>query len=62
MQVVNIASGVGLAALYAYSVFDGMRGYERWRREEATPGRPQPMAVGVAGDRDSVLLTVGGRF
>jgi hypothetical protein len=53
---------VGLAALYAYSVFDGMRGYERWRREEATPGRPQPMAVGVAGDRDSVLLTVGGRF
>jgi hypothetical protein len=62
MQVVNIASGVGLAALYTYSVIDGMRGYERWRREEATPARPQPMAVGIAGDRDSVLLTLGGRF
>ena len=62
MQVVNIASGVGLAVLYTYSVIDGMRGYEEWRLKESAPARPQPMAVGIGGDRDSVLLTVGGRF
>lgn len=62
MQVINIASGVGLAALYTYSVIDGIRGYHRRRDEEAAPVRPQPMAVGIAGDRDSVLLTVGGAF
>ena len=46
MQVLNIASGVGLIVLYTYSVFDGMRGYEQWRVKEAAPARPQPMAVG----------------
>ncbi len=62
VQVINIASGVGLLALYTYSVIDGIHGYRQSREEEATPVRPQPMALGIAGDDDSVLLTVGGRF
>ena len=62
MQVVNVVSGVGLLALYAYSVFDGFNGYRQWREEEAAQVRQQPMALGIAGDRDSVVVTVGGRF
>jgi hypothetical protein len=62
LQVLNIGAGVGLVALYAYSVIDGIQGYRRQRAEEAPPVQPRPMALGIAGDRDSVLLTVGGRF
>jgi hypothetical protein len=63
MQVVNIASGVGLAALYAYSVIDGIRGYRRWQAEDASQAPEVPlMSFGLTGDRDSLLLSVGGRF
>jgi hypothetical protein len=60
MKLVNIASGVGLLAVYAYSFVDGMNGYRHWQREQL---RAQPpVTLGVSGDRDSVLFTVGGGF
>lgn len=60
MKVVNIVSGVGLIAVYAYSFFDGMNGYRHWQREQL---RAQPpVTIGAGGDRDSVLFTIGGRF
>ncbi|HTE49433.1 MAG TPA: tetratricopeptide repeat protein [Kofleriaceae bacterium] len=61
-QIINIASGVGLIALYTYSVFDGFRGYHRWRADEARRFQPAPVAVGVGADRDSLQLTVSGSF
>jgi hypothetical protein len=62
MQIVNIASGVGSFALYTYSVIDGIRGYRRWKRDEASPPRAPSVTLGLAGDRDSVVLSVGGGF
>jgi hypothetical protein len=61
MQIVNLASGVGALGLYAYSVIDGLRGY-RQRNEEAAPAPAPPVTAGVAADRDSLFITVGGGF
>ena len=62
---INIATFIGLGALYAYSVYDGLRGYRRLARaeaEEAPPPPPPPLSVGVgAGDR-SISVTFGGHF
>jgi hypothetical protein len=60
LQVVNVASGVGAVALYAYSVIDGLRGYRRWKEEAAAPA--PPVSAGVAADGDSLFITVGGGF
>ena len=62
LQVVNIASGVGLIALYTYSVFDGFRGYHRWRADEARRSHASPVAVGARADGEAVLFTLSGGF
>jgi hypothetical protein len=61
-QAINIVSFVGLGALYVYSVYDGIRGQRRLEWEEATPTPTAPPAVGVTVERDSLSLTLGGRF
>jgi hypothetical protein len=62
MQIVNIAAGVGSLALYTYSVIDGIRGYRRWKAEEASPPRAPSVTFGLAGDRDWLVLTMAGGF
>ena len=62
LQVVNIASGVGLIALYTYSVFDGFRGYHRWRADEARRLEPSPVSLGAHADGESVYFTLSAGF
>ena len=57
LQIVNIASGVGLVALYTAGVIDGIQGYRRWKEES----QQQPV-LGLTADSDSVFLSVSGRF
>jgi hypothetical protein len=59
MQAINIVSGVGLLALYTYSVVDGLYGYRQWRQDERDPGG---VSVGVGAAGDSLLFTVAGGF
>lgn len=61
LQVVNIASGVGLIALYTYSVVDGYLGYQDWRADEARR-QAAPVALGAHTDGESVVFTFSGGF
>jgi hypothetical protein len=51
----NIASGIGFLVVYAYGVFDGVRGYRRRSREQAL----QPF---VAASADHRVLGIMGSF
>jgi len=55
LRPVNIASGVAFWVVYAYAVYDGVRGYWRVSREQSL----QPF---VTTSRDSHVLGVLGRF
>ena len=74
-QAINIASGVGLVAVLAYSMVDGYLGYRRLERANAdadagardlrAPGTPPSspsMSVGVGASGDGVAVTIGGGF
>jgi hypothetical protein len=58
MQVINIASGVGLLAVYTYSMLDGLHGYARWRSEQLEA----PVAIQVSPDGDSLFFTLSREF
>ncbi len=45
LRALNIVSGIGLIATYVYGVYDGVRGYRRRSREQAT----QPFATPTTG-------------
>jgi tetratricopeptide (TPR) repeat protein len=57
-RTINVASGVALIALYAFGVYDGIRGHRRLDREEEA-SRP---ALGVGASDGGMWVTVGGAF
>lgn len=64
-RVINIGSGLGLIALYAWGVYDGLATYRRLEREEAEPAPPPPpppVAFHVGADDTSMWVTVGRSF
>lgn len=73
-QAINIASGVGLVAVIAYSMVDGYLGYRRLERADrdaaaagdvSAPSTPPPspsMSVGVGASRGGIAVTIGGGF
>lgn len=56
LRAVNLASGVALVGLYAYSVIDGWLGYRASRE------RAQERAFGLVPAPGGAALVVGGRF
>jgi hypothetical protein len=55
VRTLNILSGVGLIATYAYGVYDGVSGYRRRTREQAI----QPFVMSTSGGS---VIGIGGSF
>jgi hypothetical protein len=55
VRPINIASGIGFLATYAFGVYDGVQGYRRRSREQA-------LVPFVAVSKDSSVLGISGRF
>ena len=57
LRPINLASGIGLVVTYAFGVYDGVRGYRQWSREQAI----QPFAA-ISSDTGSSIFGLAGSF